>query len=65
MFAHLIDLTQPLFFTIDDVLSPAECAALIARIERAGPSVAPITRASRPVVDLGARNNTRVMYRIP
>lgn len=65
MFANLIDLTQPLWFTVDDVLSPAECDALIARIEAAGPEIAPITRAEGAVVDLGTRNNSRVMFDDP
>jgi predicted 2-oxoglutarate/Fe(II)-dependent dioxygenase YbiX len=61
MYAHLLDLEKPLSLTIDDVLSPAECASLIARIDAAGPTVAPISRASGPVLDLSTRNNTRVM----
>jgi prolyl 4-hydroxylase len=65
MYAHLLDLTRPLFFTIDDVLSRDECADLIAHIEAAGPKIAPISRASGPVVDLGTRNNTRVMFDDP
>ena len=62
---HRIDLTQPLSFTIDNVLSPGECQALIARIEVAGPKIAPVSRAEGPVVDLGMRNNTRVMFDDP
>ncbi len=62
MYAHLIDLSQPLSFTIDGVLSPDECRALIARIEAAGPSIAPVSREDGPVIDLGTRNNTRVMF---
>lgn len=65
MYAHLLDLSQPLSFTIDDVLSPDECRALIARIEAAGTIVAPITRPEGPVLDLGVRNNTRVMFDDP
>ena len=62
MYAHLIDFSQPLSFTIDGVLSPDECRALIARIDAAGPSVAPVSRAEGPVLDLEMRNNTRVMF---
>ena len=62
MFAHLLDLKKPLYFTIDDFLSAEECASLIARIDAAGPEVAPISRASGPVVDLDTRNNRRVMF---
>lgn len=65
MYAHLIDLSRPLWFTLDGVLSPDECRALIARIEAAGPTVAPVSRAEGPVVDLGTRNNTRVMFDDP
>src|SRR5262245_34469566 len=65
MLAHLVDLSKPLFFTVDGVLSPGECAALIARIDAAGPVVAPVLRASGPAVDLGTRNNTRVMFDDP
>jgi prolyl 4-hydroxylase len=65
MYAHLLDLTRPLSFTIDGVLSPAECQALITRIEAAGPKIAPVSRAEGPMVDLGTRNNTRVMFDDP
>ncbi len=65
MYAHLIDLTQPLSFTLDGVLSAEECRALIARIEAARPQIAPVSRADGPVVDLGTRNNTRVMFDDP
>ena len=62
---HRIDFSQPLSFTIDGVLSPGECAALIARIEAAGPRIAPVSYPEGPVVDLGVRNNTRVMFDDP
>jgi hypothetical protein len=62
--AHL-DLSKPLYWTVDDVLTPAECSALIARIEALGPRIAPVSRAQGPVVDLGTRNNTRVMFDDP
>jgi prolyl 4-hydroxylase len=62
MRADLIDLSHPLFWTVDDVLSPSECAALIRRVDAAGPVVAPITRADGPKVDLGTRNNERVIF---
>jgi predicted 2-oxoglutarate/Fe(II)-dependent dioxygenase YbiX len=65
MYANLLDLTQPLSFTLDGVLSPDECRSLIARIEAAGPKVAPVSRAEGPVVDLEMRNNTRVMFDDP
>ncbi len=62
---HRIDVSQPLSFTIDGVLTPAECQALIARIEAAGPKIAPVSYPAGPVVDLGMRNNTRVMFDDP
>lgn len=65
MLASLIDLRRPLHFTVDGVLSPAECAALIDRIESAGPELAPITTARGPVVDTGTRNNSRAMFDDP
>src|SRR5262245_26625373 len=62
MLAHLVDLAKPLYLTVNDVLSPSDCASLIDRIDAAGPQVAPVSRAGGPVVDLGTRNNTRVMF---
>lgn len=65
MYAHLVDLSRPLAFTLDGVLSPSECRSLIARIEAAGPQIAPVSLPGGPVVDLGIRNNTRVMFDDP
>jgi prolyl 4-hydroxylase len=65
MLAALVDLAKPLSFTVPAVLSAAECAALVARIEALGPAVAPVSRADGPVVDLGTRNNARVMFDDP
>jgi predicted 2-oxoglutarate/Fe(II)-dependent dioxygenase YbiX len=65
MYANLVDLTKPLSWTVDAVLSPDECATLIARIEAAGPEVAPINLARGSVVDLDTRNNARVMFDDP
>lgn len=62
MYASLLDLTKPLYWTVDDLLAREECEALIARIESLGPRIAPISRAEGPVVDLRERNNTRVMF---
>jgi prolyl 4-hydroxylase len=62
MLAHLLDLTRPFHFTVDAVLTPEECRAMIACIDAAGPQVAPIARPSGAVVDLGTRNNERVMF---
>lgn len=50
-----------LITTIDALLSPAECAALIAHAERLGFDDAPITTRSGPVLDKGIRDNRRAM----
>ena len=57
-----LDTRNPLVVTVDDLLSPAECAELIARIEAAGPTAAPITTNSGFVMRPDIRNNTRVMF---
>jgi len=57
-----LDLSQPLAFTIDDVLTQAECVSLIDRIETLGPSAAPITTAAGFVMRPDIRNNERVMF---
>jgi prolyl 4-hydroxylase len=51
-----------LFWTIDDVLSRADCAALIDRLEALGPTAAPITTARGFELRPDIRNNTRVMF---
>lgn len=61
MLADLLDLTQPLLWTVPDVLSPEECAALIARIEAAGPAAAPITTSAGFVMRPDIRNNSRAV----
>jgi predicted 2-oxoglutarate/Fe(II)-dependent dioxygenase YbiX len=50
------------FWTIDDVLTRAECAAEIERIEALGPTVAPITTGRGFELRPDLRNNTRVMF---
>lgn len=57
-----LDHTAPLVETVEDVLSPAECAALIERIDRLGPTVAPITTPRGPVMRTDIRNNERVVF---
>lgn len=61
MRADLLDLTQPLLWTVPDVLAPEECRALIARIDAAGPVAAPITTDAGFVMRPDIRNNTRVI----
>ena len=58
MFAGHLDLTQPLLWTIDGAMSPADCDRYIARIRDGQAEVAPITTG----LDLAVRNNTRVMW---
>lgn len=56
---------NPLVITVDAVLSEAECAALISRIEAAGPTAAPVTTSAGFVMRPDLRNNTRVMFDDP
>src|SRR5262245_16484921 len=48
-------------FTIDDVLTPEECASMIARAEANGFEVATINTARGARVDTNTRNNDRVI----
>lgn len=60
-----LDHTGPLVLTVGDVLSPAECAALVDRIETLGPTAAPITTSRGFEMRTDIRNNTRVMFDDP
>jgi len=63
MYAGHLDLTQPLVWTVDDALSPSECAAYIQRMRTGSAEVAPIVgQHGGPELDLAVRNNTRVMW---
>ena len=53
------------FFTLDDILTPEECRALIARAEVVGFESAPITTRMGFVHAPEVRNNTRVMIDDP
>ena len=57
-----LDQSAPLVFTIADVLSAAECAAMIAQIEALGPAAAPVSMAAGAVMRPDLRNNQRVMF---
>ena len=57
-----LDSRNPLVVTVEGVLSAPECTALIARIEAAGPTAAPITTAAGFVQRPDIRNNTRAMF---
>src|SRR5438132_2078779 len=56
------DHIAPLAFTIDGVMNEDECRAMIGRIDRAGPTAAPITTARGFVMMPEVRNNTRVVF---
>ena len=56
-----LDFGAPLLWTVDGVLSEAECGALIARIEHEGCTPAPITTAAGFVHRPDIRNNDRVI----
>jgi prolyl 4-hydroxylase len=62
MYAGHLDLTQPLVWTVDDALSPADCEAYARRMRAGSAEVAPIVGHHGPEVDLAVRNNTRVMW---
>ncbi len=62
MIPGLIDMDRPLWWTVDGVLSPEECRALIERIEAAGPELASINALGGPLIDERVRNNTRVIF---
>lgn len=55
------DHSAPMAFTVDGVMSPGECAELIAEIDRRGPEAAPVTTSRGPVMMPDVRNNERVM----
>jgi prolyl 4-hydroxylase len=66
MYAGFLDLTRPLFWTVDDALSPDLCADYVRRFHAGQPELAPIIgERGEPVVELATRNNTRVMWDDP
>ncbi|MBX3226381.1 MAG: 2OG-Fe(II) oxygenase [Labilithrix sp.] len=63
MYLGHLDLDAPLVWTVDDALSPAECAAYEAKLRREERELAPIVgHDGQPAIDLAVRNNTRVMW---
>ncbi|HEX7701602.1 MAG TPA: 2OG-Fe(II) oxygenase [Kofleriaceae bacterium] len=56
------DYRGPLAFTLPAVMTPDECAQLIARIDALGPTAAPVTTAAGAVMLPDVRNNQRVMF---
>lgn len=61
----MLDTSQPLVFTVADLMSPAECEQVLARITALGPTSAPITTARGFVHAPKIRNNTRVIFDDP
>ena len=57
-----LDGSAPVVAQIDGLLSPADCAALIARIEALGPTAAPVTTLRGAIMRPDLRNNERVMF---
>ena len=57
-----LDHGAPLVVSVPGVLTPSECAAMIARIEELGPTDAPITTDRGFVMMPDVRNNQRVMF---
>jgi prolyl 4-hydroxylase len=57
-----LDHTSPLVATIANVMSAAECASMVARIDALGPSAAPVTTRHGMVMRPDIRNNERVMF---
>jgi prolyl 4-hydroxylase len=49
-------------WTLPGVFSSVECEAIIGRMEALGPSLAPVTTASGPVIRTDIRTNDRVMF---
>lgn len=65
VYAEYLDLSQPLLWTVADVMTPMECASVIERIEALGPTSAPITTGQGFVMRPDIRNNTRVIIDDP
>ncbi|HEY4183140.1 MAG TPA: 2OG-Fe(II) oxygenase [Kofleriaceae bacterium] len=57
-----LDHSGPLVWSVPNVLSAAECSALIERIEAQGPTDAPVSTSSGMVMMPDVRNNKRVMF---
>jgi prolyl 4-hydroxylase len=66
VYAGHLDLTQPLVWTVDRAMTPADCDAYVRRFRDGRPEVAPIVgRHGGAEIDLDVRNNTRVMWDDP
>lgn len=63
MYAGFLDLSCPLFWTVDDALPPAERARYVEKMRAGRPELAPIVGpGGAPVIEPETRNNTRVMW---
>lgn len=63
MYAGYLDLTQPLWWTVDDALPADLCAAYVERMRGGQAELAPIVgEHGQPVIETATRNNTRVMW---
>jgi prolyl 4-hydroxylase len=60
-----IDHKRPYIIEVQDVLTPAECASMIARIDSLQPAVATINTKTGPAVRTDIRNNDRVIFDDP
>lgn len=56
-----VDYRSPLAWTVDDIMSPAECSAFQQRMDELGCTPAPITTPRGFVMRPDVRNNTRVI----
>lgn len=66
MYAGHLDLTCPLYWTVDHALPPELCADYIRRFHAGQPELAPIVgERGQPVVETATRNNTRIMWDDP
>jgi prolyl 4-hydroxylase len=57
-----VDHKQPYIFRVEGLLTPDECAALIAKIDSLGPEVATINTRFGAAVRTDVRNNDRVIF---
>lgn len=63
MYAGYLDLTKPLWWTVDGALPDDLCAAYVERMRGGQAELAPIVgEHGRPVIETATRNNTRVMW---
>jgi prolyl 4-hydroxylase len=60
-----LDLAEPLVWTVEAFLTPAECTSLIERFEALGCGPAPISTGSGFRMEPDVRNNSRVIFDDP